>query len=316
MLQCTVRGTLLIAPSTAKASTFSGAFRHGWRRSGRCHTVELWASSTCDCRWPSCALQFTVYVGAGGSFSPSPTTQELPSPCFPRLSSFCSHFLLVVLSSLLSMPGLQTIWSSLPIIRSQSSARPAFSDFSFPLLLLVWLWLYVAASVTGSTGSAAYTWPTLTKIKTQQEYIRISYVLLLIKNPARAIRPHNGNSSIHQVPTLSIFLALFYPYACNGPPSGLETVLSETCWLSFSTTFFDISRWNGRGIVCLPSRIPVFLKKKKKSQSSRKIGAVGDDKQLIFFYSALYGKNVRKFSVRKFSQTESKPLHTPSKFCP
>ena len=68
-----------------------------------------------------------------------------------------------------------------------------------------------------------------------------SYVLLLIKNPGRAIRPHNGNSSIHQVPTFSIFLALFYPYACNGPPSGLETVLSETCWLSFSTTFFDIS---------------------------------------------------------------------------
>ena len=102
---------------------------------------------------------------------------------------------------------------------------------------------YVAASVTGSTGSAAFTWPTLTKIKTQQEYIRISYALLLIKNPARAIRPHNGNSSIHQVPTLSIFLrlALFYPYACNGPPSGLETVLSETCWLSFSTTFFDNS---------------------------------------------------------------------------
>ena len=98
----------------------------------------------------------------------------------------------------------------------------------------------MAASVTGSTGSAAYTWPTSTKIKTQQEYIIISYVLLLIKNPARAIRPHNSNSSIHQVPTLSIFLALFYPYACNGPPSGLETVLSETCWLSFSTTFFDI----------------------------------------------------------------------------
>ena len=101
--------------------------------------------------------------------------------------------------------------------------------------------LYVTASVTGSSGSAACMWPSLTKIKTQQEYIRISYVLLLIKNPARAIRPHNGNSSIHQVPTLSIFLALFYPYACNGPPSGLETVLSETCWLSFSTTFFDIS---------------------------------------------------------------------------
>ena len=73
--------------------------------------------------------------------------------------------------------------------------------------------LFVAASVTGRAGSAAYTWPTLTKIKTQQEYIRISCVLLLIKNPARAIRPHNGNSSIHQVPTLSIFLALFYPYA-------------------------------------------------------------------------------------------------------
>ena len=89
--------------------------------------------------------------------------------------------------------------------------------------------VHVAASVTGSTGSAADTWPTLTKIKTQQEYIRIPYVLLLIKNPARAIRPHNGNSSIHQVPTLSIFLALFYPYACNGPPSGMETVHSETC---------------------------------------------------------------------------------------
>ena len=99
---------LPMAPSTAKASTFSGAFRHGWRRSGRCPTVELWALPTCDCRWPSCALQFTVYVGPGGSFSPSPTTQEQPSPYFPRLSSFCSHFLLVVLSSLLSMPGLQT----------------------------------------------------------------------------------------------------------------------------------------------------------------------------------------------------------------
>ena len=36
--------------------------------------------------------------------------------------------------------------------------------------------LYVAASVTGSTGSAAHTWPTLTKITTQQKYIRISYV--------------------------------------------------------------------------------------------------------------------------------------------
>ena len=68
--------------------------------------------------------------GPGGSFSPSPTTQEQPSPYFPRLSSFCSHFLLVALSSLLSMPGLQTFWSSLPIIRSQCSARPAFSDLS------------------------------------------------------------------------------------------------------------------------------------------------------------------------------------------
>ena len=84
----------------------------------------------CDCRWQSCVLQFTVYVGPGGSFSPSPTTQEQPSPYFPRLSSFCSHFLLVALSSLLSMPGLQTFWSSLPIIRSQCSARPAFSDLS------------------------------------------------------------------------------------------------------------------------------------------------------------------------------------------
>ena len=119
---------LPMVPSTAKASTFSGAFRHGWLWSGRCHTVELWALSTCDCRWLSCVLQFTVYVGPGGSFSPSPTTQEQPSPYFPRLSSFCSHFLLVVLASLLSMPGLQTFWSSLLIIRSQSSTRPAFSD--------------------------------------------------------------------------------------------------------------------------------------------------------------------------------------------
>ena len=124
--------------------------------------------------------------------------------------------------------------------------------------------LYVAASVTGSTGSAAYTWPTLTKIKTQQEHIRISYVLLLIKNPARAIRPHNGNSSVVFIkfPPFPIFLALFYPYACNGPPSGLETVLSETCWLSFSTTFFEISMEWAR------NRMPTFaytsFSKKKK----------------------------------------------------
>ena len=30
-----------MVPSIAKASTFSGAFRHGWRRSGRCHTVAM-----------------------------------------------------------------------------------------------------------------------------------------------------------------------------------------------------------------------------------------------------------------------------------
>ena len=135
--------------------------------------------------------------------------------------------------------------------------------------------LYVAASVTGSTGSAAYTWPTLTiKIKTQQEYKRTSYVLLLIKNPAGAIRPHNGNSSIHQVPTLSIFLALFYPYACNGHRAEWKQCsmkLVDFLSRRLSSTF----RWNGRGIVCLPSRIPVFLKKKKKSRSGRKIGAVG-----------------------------------------
>ena len=88
-------------PSTAKASTFFGAFRQGWRRSGRWRTVKQWALSKCDCRWPSCALQFTVYVGPGGSFSPSPTTPEQPSPYFPRLSSVSSHFLLVILSSLL-----------------------------------------------------------------------------------------------------------------------------------------------------------------------------------------------------------------------
>ena len=107
----------------------------------------------------------------------------------------------------------------------------------------------------------------------------------VVDNCPRVIRPHNGNSSIHQIPTLSIFLALFYPYACNGPPSGLETVLSETCWLSFSTTFFDISIEWTRNRVCLPLRIPVFLKikNKKQSRSGRKIGAVGDDKQLIFF---------------------------------
>ena len=131
--------------------------------------------------------------------------------------------------------------------------------------------LYVASSVTGCTGSAAYTWPTLTKnlskIKTQQEYIRISYVLLLIQNPAGAIRPHNGNSSIHQVPTLSIFLALFYTYACNGPPSGLETVLSETCWLSFSTTFFDISMEWMRNRMATFAYTSFFFQKKKKKKS-------------------------------------------------
>ena len=141
--------------------------------------------------------------------------------------------------------------------------------------------------MTGSTGSAAYTWPTLTKIKTQQQYIRISYVLLLIKNPARDIRPHNGNSSIHQVPTLSIFLALFYPCTRHmhamGHPSGLETVLSVKLVDFLSRRLSSTFRWNGRGIVCLPSRIPVFLKIKNKSRSGRKIGAVGDDKQLIVF---------------------------------
>ena len=84
--------------------------------------------------------------------------------------------------------------------------------------------------------------------------------------------------------TVNLLLHVWRPYACNGPPSGLETVLSETCWLSFSTTFFDIlMEWTR--IVCLLSRVPVFLKikNKKKSRSGRKIGAVGDDKQLIFF---------------------------------
>ena len=51
-----------------------------------------------------------------------------------------------------------------------------------------------------------------------------------------------------------------------------------------SRRLFSTFRWNGRGIVCLPSRILVFLKikNKKKSRSGRKIGAVGDDKQLFF----------------------------------
>ena len=57
------------------------------------------------------------------------------SPYFPRSSSVCSHFLPhshSLFFSLLSMPGLQTFWSSLLIIRSQSSAcaQPAFSDLS------------------------------------------------------------------------------------------------------------------------------------------------------------------------------------------
>ena len=72
------------------------------------YTFEVILVGSCDCRWQSCVLQFTVYVGPGGSFSPSPTTQEQPLLYFPRLSSFCSHFLLVALSSLLSMPNLQT----------------------------------------------------------------------------------------------------------------------------------------------------------------------------------------------------------------
>ena len=68
--------------------------------------------------------------------------------------------------------------------------------------------------------------------------------------------------------TVNLLLHVWRPYACNGPPSGLETVLSETCWLSFSTTFFDISmEWTR--IVCLPSPIPVFLKIKKKKYHGR-----------------------------------------------
>ena len=48
-----------------------------------------------------------------------------------------------------------------------------------------------------------------------------------------------------------------------------------------SSTF----RWNGQGIVCLPSRIPIFLKIKikKKITVGHENRAVGDDKQLIFF---------------------------------
>ena len=80
-----------------------------------------------------------------------------------------------------------------------------------------------------------------------------------------------------------------------------------------SSTF----RWNGRGIVCLPSRIPVFLKVKikKKSRSGRKIGAVGDDKQLIFFtrpkveWATWRGfKDRRTFWTRSLKSTEWVPL--------
>ena len=118
--------------STAKASTFSGAFRHGWRRSGRSwwRRAEQWALSKCECRWQSCALQFAVFVGLGESIFPSPMTPEQPSPYFPGLSSVCSHFLVVILSFLLSMPGLQTFWSSLLLIFAQSSAWTEFSDLS------------------------------------------------------------------------------------------------------------------------------------------------------------------------------------------
>ena len=87
--------------------------------------------------------------------------------------------------------------------------------------------------------------------------------------------------------TVNLLLHVWRPYACNGPPSGLETVLSETCWLSFSTTFFDISmEWTR--IVCLPSRIPVFLKIKNKKNHGR-AGKSGRSGMInnSFFYSAL-----------------------------
>ena len=74
-----------------------------------------------------------------------------------------------------------------------------------------------------------------------------------------------------------------------------NTVLNETCWISFSTTFFAISmEWTGiawQRRLCpsfMPSTFsyPSFfcfkINLKKKSWSGRKIGAVGDDKQLFF----------------------------------
>ena len=107
----------------------------------------------------------------------------------------------------------------------------------------------------------------------------------------RASAPYWRDQALH-----TLVLMYSCPYACNGPPSGLETVLSETCWLSFSTTFFEFSmEWTR-------NRMPTFAytsfsqKNKKKSRSGRKIGAVGDDKQLIF----LTRPNVQffNFSVR------------------
>ena len=65
-------------------------------------------------------------VGPGGSFSASPTTLEQPSPysTFPRLSPVCSHFLLVILSSLL-FSSLNAWVADLLIVSSYYS----FSEF-------------------------------------------------------------------------------------------------------------------------------------------------------------------------------------------
>ena len=83
--------------------------------------------------------------------------------------------------------------------------------------------------------------------------------------------------------TVNLLLHVCRIYACNGPSSELKIVLSEICWMSFSTTFFDIStEW--MMIVCLAlSRIPVFLKEKKNHSQAGKLGRLGMINNYFFY---------------------------------
>ena len=71
-------------------------------------------------------------------------------------------------------------------------------------------------------------------------------------------------------------------------------------------------RWNGQGIVCLPSRVPVFLKikkkKKKKSRSGRKSGRSG----MINKYFFLLGLNLRLSCLSRYAEDL---LVSPGRVC-